>query len=288
MNCARNPSPVRRALPCAPMQNVLGSAARKPYNRSHMQPALHSSVPDASPAVFAVYGGKPHQGLAGENPAPHPGHEVCNFTVQLGMRGQAALDRLRLRCSGEQYDPDLGLYYLRARYYNPQTGRFMSRDPQDGDLTDPKTLHKYLYAGGDPVNAKDPTGRADLVEVAINVGQAAKDALAATVAIAAAACELKIAASTLQGLSVDATAPIENISFDFATCSAKVKRGKWSCSASCNLQGIGRNNPPFDRVFGWGTGGSEGEACVSAKRDATQKAPPGTYPRHCQCDCTKQ
>jgi RHS repeat-associated protein len=29
---------------------------------------------------------------------------------------------------GEQYDPDLGLYYLRARYYNPVTGRFMSRD----------------------------------------------------------------------------------------------------------------------------------------------------------------
>ena len=28
---------------------------------------------------------------------------------------------------GEEYDPDLGLYYLRARYYNPLTGRFMSR-----------------------------------------------------------------------------------------------------------------------------------------------------------------
>ena len=30
---------------------------------------------------------------------------------------------------GEQYDSDLGLYYLRARYYNPVTGRFLSRDP---------------------------------------------------------------------------------------------------------------------------------------------------------------
>lgn len=60
---------------------------------------------------------------------------------------------------GEQYDPDLGLYYLRARYYNPITGRFMGRDPEDGKPTDPRTLHKYLYAGGDPVNAMDPTGR---------------------------------------------------------------------------------------------------------------------------------
>ena len=65
---------------------------------------------------------------------------------------------------GEQYDQDLGLYYLRARYYNPATGRFLSKDPEDGKSGDPKTLHKYLYAGGDPVNAWDPTGRADLVQ----------------------------------------------------------------------------------------------------------------------------
>ncbi len=47
----------------------------------------------------------------------------------------------------------------------------MSRDPKDQNLQDkngvpidPKRLHKYLYAGGDPVNAKDPTGQDDLVE----------------------------------------------------------------------------------------------------------------------------
>ena len=65
---------------------------------------------------------------------------------------------------GEQYDSDLGLYYLRARYYNPATGRFLSRDPEDGKAFDPKSLHKYLYAGGDPVNAIDPTGRVDTIE----------------------------------------------------------------------------------------------------------------------------
>jgi RHS repeat-associated protein len=61
---------------------------------------------------------------------------------------------------GEQYDSDLGLYYLRARYYNPVTGLFVSQDPESGILTDPKTLHKYLYANGDPVNRVDPSGRA--------------------------------------------------------------------------------------------------------------------------------
>jgi RHS repeat-associated protein len=66
---------------------------------------------------------------------------------------------------GEQFDSDLGLYYLRARYYNPSTGRFLSRDPEDGKIKISATLHKYLYASGDPVNRIDPTGRADFVEV---------------------------------------------------------------------------------------------------------------------------
>lgn len=65
---------------------------------------------------------------------------------------------------GEQYDPDLGIYYLRARWMNPVTGRFVSRDPEDGVITDPATLHKYLYASGDPINRKDPSGRDDLIE----------------------------------------------------------------------------------------------------------------------------
>ncbi len=73
---------------------------------------------------------------------------------------------------GEQYDSDLGLYYLRARYYNPATGRFMSRDPNEPKLRDsngrpidPRELHKYLYTGGDPINWIDSRGR-EQVEVA--------------------------------------------------------------------------------------------------------------------------
>jgi RHS repeat-associated protein len=72
---------------------------------------------------------------------------------------------------GEQYDPNLNLYYLRSRYYSPQDGRFMSRDPEDGNALDPRTLHKYLYAGGDPVNRLDPTGRfsAEYVEISTSL-----------------------------------------------------------------------------------------------------------------------
>jgi RHS repeat-associated protein len=64
---------------------------------------------------------------------------------------------------GEEYDSDLSFVYLRARYMNPLTGRFVSRDPGDGELTNPETLHKYLYANAEPVNGFDPTGWEDAV-----------------------------------------------------------------------------------------------------------------------------
>jgi RHS repeat-associated protein len=70
---------------------------------------------------------------------------------------------------GEQFDSDLGLYYLRARYYNRTTGRFTSRDPEDHSLFAPNELHKYLYVNGDPVNVIDPSGRG-LVDEAISLG----------------------------------------------------------------------------------------------------------------------
>jgi hypothetical protein len=46
----------------------------------------------------------------------------------------------------------------------------MSRDPENGNPVDPESLHKYLYAGGDPVDAMDPTGRAELFEKALVEG----------------------------------------------------------------------------------------------------------------------
>ncbi|HKQ36941.1 MAG TPA: RHS repeat-associated core domain-containing protein, partial [Verrucomicrobiae bacterium] len=60
--------------------------------------------------------------------------------------------------AGEQFDRHLGLYYLRARYMNPNTGRFWSMDAFEGNQTDPISLHKYVYATDNPVNIVDPSG----------------------------------------------------------------------------------------------------------------------------------
>ncbi|HKM49517.1 MAG TPA: RHS repeat-associated core domain-containing protein, partial [Terriglobales bacterium] len=60
--------------------------------------------------------------------------------------------------AGEQYDPALALYYNRARYFNSATGRFWGMDTEDGQDRDPLSLHKYLYAEGNPVDNLDPSG----------------------------------------------------------------------------------------------------------------------------------
>jgi RHS repeat-associated protein len=60
---------------------------------------------------------------------------------------------------GQQWDGDLGMYYLRARYYQPDTGRFWTMDTFEGNNEDPLSLHKYLYAQDDPVDNVDPLGQ---------------------------------------------------------------------------------------------------------------------------------
>jgi len=66
--------------------------------------------------------------------------------------------------AGEQFDPDLGLYYNRARYLSTSTGRFFNMDADEGDEDEPLSLHKYLYANGDPVGGIDPSGHQDTAE----------------------------------------------------------------------------------------------------------------------------
>ena len=63
-----------------------------------------------------------------------------------------------IQYAGEFYDSSAGLYYLRARYYNPSTGRFISEDSYKGDVKDPASLNLYTYCKNDPVNNVDPTG----------------------------------------------------------------------------------------------------------------------------------
>ncbi|MDP5138540.1 hypothetical protein ORJ04_21570, partial [Rheinheimera baltica] len=66
--------------------------------------------------------------------------------------------------TGEQYDDSVDNYYLRARYYNPEIGRFTRQDEWLGRDSEPVTLNKYLYANSDGANWIDPSGYFSLQE----------------------------------------------------------------------------------------------------------------------------
>ena len=72
--------------------------------------------------------------------------------------------------TGEQYDAGLDQYYLRARYYDQNVGRFTQMDTWMGNNHDPITLHKYLYANVDPVTYTDPTGNFSLGGMMSSIG----------------------------------------------------------------------------------------------------------------------
>jgi hypothetical protein len=178
---------------------------------------------------------------------------------------------------------------MRARYYNPLTGRFLSRDPENGITTDPKSLHKYLYASGDPVNIKDPTGRAGTMDVVlIDFDVALKNALAVTAIAVAAVCVLNEAAELIHGVSTGLGTPVESITFGF--CSAKVKRkNQCSCEAKCTEHVIGMPNHGNTGIyyFGSGTANSCPAAQVLARKDAELTMPFGSHAQHCSFKCTE-
>ncbi|MBD7906999.1 MULTISPECIES: DNRLRE domain-containing protein [Sporosarcina] len=74
------------------------------------------------------------------------------------------------RYSGYRFDEGTNLYYLVARYYNSDTGSFLSRDPVQGDLQNPVTLNGYNYADNNPVMLSDSDGENPLIIVLIYVG----------------------------------------------------------------------------------------------------------------------
>ncbi|MDQ3800105.1 MAG: RHS repeat-associated core domain-containing protein [Acidobacteriota bacterium] len=80
-----------------------------------------------------------------------------------GMESQSAGGE-RLRFTGHERDtnhaPGQALYYMHARYYGMEQGKFFSVDPgRDFDPRQPQSWNLYAYARGNPVNRTDPTGR---------------------------------------------------------------------------------------------------------------------------------
>ena len=104
------------------------------------------------------------------------GYEYDAFGNLLHKQGATPNEYL---FDAQAFDPNLGFYHLRARYYDPTVGRFTATDPFPGIIFDPASLHPYTYAHSDPVNRSDPSGQFTLMEtMQISAGVAVMAGLA--------------------------------------------------------------------------------------------------------------
>ena len=115
-------------------------------------------------------------------PNSHPGHQLLSPTPHAAstsaipniaprLANQQYDSCVRPGCCAEQFDAALGMYYLRARWYLPRTGRFLTQDKyespsrQSAEIWEGSAgswpgpiLNGYTYTSGDPVNFTDRSG----------------------------------------------------------------------------------------------------------------------------------
>lgn len=103
----------------------------------------------------------------------------------------------RFQYTGQAAIPQLGLYYYKARFYNPALGRFMQTDPIGYD----DDVNLYAYVKNDPVNLVDPTGNSAVSKFVKNLVQHRGDVIQATVEVG----------DTLVTVFAPSSTPIERI-----------------------------------------------------------------------------
>lgn len=81
-----------------------------------------------------------------------------SYDVFGATRSSSGASPNAFKFAGEQTDDELGLIYLRARYYDPSMGRFMSKDPKAGHEHVTQSLNLYPYSQNNPVTLTDPSG----------------------------------------------------------------------------------------------------------------------------------
>ena len=156
--------------------------------------------------------------------------------------------------AGQLLDPS-GLYYMRARWYDPATGRFISRDPIAGDAGTPVSLNSFGYGYGNPIRISDPSGQCPICLAVVAIYEYGK----LTGAVARMAIQTQGEVRSLGGMTVvenvqgpaaavlnwlDASAMTLGSDFVFSTTRLADKEG--------NLNDLGKHE-----ILGHGSQGAE-------------------------------
>ena len=86
------------------------------------------------------------------------GKEQETYYYPFGETRYNSGDATNYKYTGQEEDPETGLYYYGARYYDPIIGRFISADTVVPNFTNPQSLNRYSYVENNPLRYIDPTG----------------------------------------------------------------------------------------------------------------------------------
>lgn len=181
-----------------------------------------------------------------------------------------------LRFPGQYEDEETGLHYNFNRYYDPETGRYITQDPiglEGGG-------NFYAYVDGNPVSYIDPEGLASTLSCGASVANAA--------ACAAAGMGVRGAARQAGRAVRSDSSSQEQDESDRAIWQPERNAGRWTCNsrADCNDNKPGNcpENPKHRFAFGGGMASSLGTARNIAKSNATSNLQ--CQPKHVSCKCT--
>lgn len=157
--------------------------------------------------------------------------------------GQANIHMLY---QSQQLDSESSLYYLRARYYDPLIGRFISKDPAMGVLSNPQTQNPYAYALNNPINNSDPSGEFYIPGALFLGGGLALAGMEVGGAIygAATSCDTSLAGraqGALTGMQQAVESPAGQVALGVATVGLMAAGP--STSSNNVIQSTGRTNP---------------------------------------------
>jgi RHS repeat-associated protein len=193
--------------------------------------------------------------------------------------------------TGREWDAETGLYYYRARYYDPKIGRFLSEDP----IGFGGGVNFYAYVLNNPTNNTDPFGlltqqQSICLSTFILAGGMAGGGLGAAAGAAATAGTAGIALPAIPGGAAGGAAMGGAVggAIGLIVCNIppptcdRGPKDKWTCLAS------GHVTPYADKnAAGWistalGYGPTQSIAAQNALNNLQAQSPPGTYMRHMQ------